>query len=417
MKIFVLVPVFLISLAVGVLADGPDGSSSVKSPREELTDLQGKLKSDSLHAMENHTKRNEIKEKLQRMIKMIEYVSKDTGRSFGDAMKQVTDMEQEISKHVKKILIKMRPVYHDSNTLILEIDRVLAGTDEDAVTAKIQEAKELLERNKPVLEELEKDYRGKYAQFEALETALRNKGLVILGKEPDPYGIFDDTVGESGYSGSDIRDMFLGKTPIPALTKKLVLEFSLTLRASVFRNYTRVLMIKNQANEYISKGNELSDRFTKLVPDIGKFQTPTKIKEMEDLLYKIKDDISLIMRIFFDFTKLIGILGKLDEYYIIIQEFESSLSEYDDNAVISEDIRIKAVESCKDLVKYLEDIKESYPTWYGNLDKLKSAIKSTEDNLNAANSLCDDSSTSGAMCYGSKGIVIIIGLLLTYSLL
>ncbi|EKX73506.1 signal peptide containing protein [Theileria equi strain WA] len=423
MKVFVALPLFLISLAVGVLADGPDGSSSVKSPRQELTDLQGKLKSDSLHAMENYTKRNEIKERLKKMIKLIEDVSKDTGSSLGDAMKQVTDMERDFSKNVKRTLVKMRPVYHDSNTLILEINRVLAGTDEDAVTAKVQEAKELLARNKPVLEELKRDYRGKYAQFEALETALRKKGLVLFGTRSDPYDTSEDVVGESGYSGSDIRSMFLGKTPIPALTKDQLIALVQTTEEFLNAKILLAKTLSAGANKNFKMVNESAVNFAKLVKKVNKLESGRereRIKEVLADVQKLEDEI-LNLRILIKNKVESAITGPEISTTNVLrakgllkgdgsgEAINLSQSVYDEVIDILK-IAFKTIEKADEILKELEE----------ETHKVATLTTLFEDKLDKANSLYMNFTRYGMLTdaemkrdedgmsmYGSKGLVLV----------
>ncbi|EKX72722.1 signal peptide containing protein [Theileria equi strain WA] len=199
--------------------------------KTQLLELQEKLKESTLKATNNITERKKLMEISGKASNWLKSVSVQTQKSYDKEVDALGVLEGEVSASIKNNLSKLKSIYHDSNAMVLKIDRILTvrdqEADKDTLLDTIKEAKELLERDEAPLEEFGEKYDALLATFKQLIPSAKD-----LGFAPPEYSV-DDVPSESQSQKwptiEDIRNAFFFSETPPDYTKTQMVAIIATI--------------------------------------------------------------------------------------------------------------------------------------------------------------------------------------------
>ncbi|EKX73336.1 signal peptide containing protein [Theileria equi strain WA] len=260
------------------------------SARDELARLKNELNEQSLLAMESVKKRQMLDEMAKVAIEWIKGVTSKLWIPLDKKIKEVEKFRDEISQSIKKAYPIMRPIFHEANTMIHQVNDVLAGTDEDAMLAKAREVEEVLKRNKVGLKKLDDEFKGLIKRLEEFKRAAVSLGFQI---PDDFFEKFNAAFQNGGNSQSfyyskeydpnrklsedEFIKSFFRTNQIPKLSKEQFVQI--------------INLLKNSSNKLINDINGIITRGKKLIEDAKEDlqKADELVKRMKKMGYKNPD--------------------------------------------------------------------------------------------------------------------------------
>ncbi|AFZ80703.1 hypothetical protein BEWA_001100 [Theileria equi strain WA] len=258
--------------------------SQNSAPKDQFAELQTKLKQNAMDAINAIVKRNKLMKEVITLKNNAYGAEAHLRTSSERGQEQLNTLEGQISRLIKTETSKLTKIYLDSNSMILKINRVLVGEySDDAILAKVQEAKEMLERNKPALEELEKDYEDKVIKFECIRT--------VAGRMTQFESYYMDNYRLLGGP----TESFVNPQITQSSSKAEIILIADTFGAKLSDIMSQIIKNKEGAQSLIYLANEMVEESSPLISPIPKSEGTQVMHGAYDIMENRKNTMEEVL--------------------------------------------------------------------------------------------------------------------------
>ncbi|AFZ79909.1 hypothetical protein BEWA_027580 [Theileria equi strain WA] len=257
---------------------------------------------------------------------------------------QLNVLEGEISRLIKAEISKLTQIYLGSNALVLEINRVLADTDEGAILAKVQEAKQLLEQNERGLEALRRDYRTTETRVQELKRFVETISARPNNEERNPQESMENELTS-----------FL-RSPNTPFSKERIIKASEILRREL--REVSAIASRNEANAdtKMELVKEMFEESTLIILGIKKSQETKLAHDAHQGLTRNKEIVEALVN---GTTGLVGVVGReVTKSQGEIDRCVLALGEFQDKDIVEGNPRDLCTEIFRGVVLSLDDSKQ-----------------------------------------------------------